>query len=83
MAITGIPNYSGALPIEYSLRCPCGLRYLVFTGMGRTVGDAESRAQARAASMGARFIDSRSIPFMNCSCGQVLDFTSEESLAVM
>lgn len=83
MAITGIPNYSGALPIEYSLRCLCGLRYLVFTGMGRTVGDAMSRAKERAEQQKAHFIDARQNPFMNCSCGQLLDFLPDESARVM
>lgn len=80
--ITGIPNYNGSLPAEYSLRCSCARRYLVFTG-AKIIGDSEGRARERAAQMQAQFIDARSTPFMQCACGQSLDFTSEESLAVM
>ena len=78
----GIPDYTGAIPIEYSLRCVCARRYLVFTGMGRIVGDAETRARERAASIKATFIDARSTPFMQCECGQVLDFMPDGSVMV-
>jgi hypothetical protein len=81
MAITGLPPY-GALPIEYSLRCLCARRYLIFTGMGRIVGDGEVRAKQQAEEMKATFVDSRSTPFMQCSCGQVLDFAPDDSLMV-
>ena len=65
----GIPDYTGALPIEYSLRCTCARRYLVFTGMGRIVGDAETRACEQAQEFSAIFIDARSTPLMNYQCG--------------
>ena len=81
--ITGIPYYTGALPIEYTLRCSCSRRYLVFTGMGRIVGDAETRARERAEQMQAQFIDARSTPFMNCDCSQFLDFMPDDSMVVM
>ena len=80
--MTGLPPYSGALPIEYSLRCACARRYLIFTGMGRIVGDAEVRAKQRAEEMKAMFVDSRETPFMQCSCGQALDFLPDDSLMV-
>ena len=74
---------TGALPIDYSLRCSCTRRYLIFTGMGRIVSDAETRAREQAASIKATFIDARSTPFMQCECGQVLDFMPDDSLIVM
>ena len=80
--ITGIPNYTGALPIEYSLRCSCTRRYLVFTGMGAMIGDARTRAEERATEMKAIFIDARSTPLMNCDCGQALDFMPDGSVIV-
>ena len=80
--ITGIPPYTDALPIEYSLLCLCLRRYLVFTGQGAMIGDAEGRARARAEQMQARFIDARSTPFMNCECGQALDFMPDGSVIV-
>jgi hypothetical protein len=76
MAITGIPPYTNIPPVECSVRCACGLRYLIFTG------DDESGAQPRAVEMGATFINAREVPFMNCECGQVLDFTTDDSLTV-
>lgn len=82
MAVTGIPDYSGAVPVQYSLRCVCHRRYLIFTG-AQVGGDAESRARERATEIRAQFIDSQSTPFMNCECGQLLDFLSDESLIVM
>jgi hypothetical protein len=48
--ITGIPDYTGPTLIEYSLRCVCGLRYLVFTGQGAALGDAVGRASGADAS---------------------------------
>jgi hypothetical protein len=81
--ITGISDYTGATPIEYSLRCACGLRYLIFTGQGAMIGDAEGRAKERAERMNAAFIDARSNPFMNCACGQSLDFMPDDSMAMI
>jgi hypothetical protein len=83
MAVTGIPDYIGALPIEYSLRCACARRYVIFTGNGPMIGNAISRAKERAEQMNAAFIDARSTPFMNCDCGQSLDFMPDDSMAVM
>jgi hypothetical protein len=77
MAITGIPPYPSAPPVECFVRCACGLRYLVFTG------DDESAARARAIEMGVTFIDARAVPFMNCKCGELLDFTGDECERVM
>lgn len=72
--ISGIPQYQS--PIEQSLRCLCGVRYLVLMSDG--TGDAESRARERAEVIKAVFINARKIPFMLCECGEFLDFTTEE-----
>lgn len=50
--ITGIPPYQA--PIEQSMRCVCGRRYVVYLG-GR-VSDALDRAQERADLLRARFV---------------------------
>jgi hypothetical protein len=43
--------------------------------------DAESRA--RAVDLRATFIAARAVPFMNCECGELLDFTGDECERVM
>jgi hypothetical protein len=83
MAATGIPPYSDRPPIEYSLRCLCARRYLVFTGMGAMIGYASGRAKERAEDMKAMFIDARSTPFMNCECGEALEFLLDDSMLLM
>jgi hypothetical protein len=77
--ITGIPQYQS--PIEQSLRCVCGVRYLVYLGGG--MRNAEGRAQARASVIRAIYVDARQVPFMNCSCGQFLDFTTESEVVMV
>lgn len=77
--ITGIPHYTD--PIEQSLRCLCGVRYLVLLRDG--LGDQESRTRERAEVIRATFVDARKTPFMLCDCGQLLDFMPEASLMVM
>ena len=74
--ITGLPDYS--VPIEQSIRCVCGLRYVVFTGGSDFDQAALEAALDRASRMNAQFVDARIIPFMNCSCGLALDFTTVE-----
>ncbi len=76
--ITGLPQYQP--PIEQSLRCLCGQRFVVYTGGG--IGEAQARARERASWMSARFIDARVVPFLNCECGQFLDFTIEETMMI-
>jgi hypothetical protein len=77
MALVGIPEYRS--PIEQSLRCACGLRYVVFIG-GCAVDDlACAVARDRAEQMNARFVDARITPFMNCECGALLDFTAVDT----
>ena len=39
---------------------------------------AEGKTTERAAQMNALFVVARSTPFMNCECGQVIDFTLGE-----
>jgi hypothetical protein len=77
--ITGIPQYQS--PAEQSMRCPCGLRYLVLMRDG--FGHVEARVKARAKMIKARFIDARSVPFIQCECGEVLTFIDEVTNIVM
>ncbi|MGA9773682.1 MAG: hypothetical protein WBV94_31920 [Blastocatellia bacterium] len=65
------------------MRCSCARRYLVFTGAGAVIGDAPGRVRERAGQMQARFIDAREIPFMNCECGELLDFTADDTALVV
>ncbi|MEW6208726.1 MAG: hypothetical protein AB1631_10190 [Acidobacteriota bacterium] len=60
------------------MRCLCGNRFLVYFGGG--IGEAEARARERAGQIGARFIDAREIPFLNCECGVFLDFTEDAAM---
>jgi hypothetical protein len=58
MAVTGLPAYRP--PIEQSLRCVCGLRYLVFIGAPIPFNEqAFEAARERAEQMAARFVDAR------------------------
>jgi len=72
--ITGLPPL--VAPIEQSIRCVCGLRYVVFTGGSDFDQVASEAARDRASQMNAQFVDARISPFMNCSCGALLDFTA-------
>ena len=75
--ITGLPPL--VAPIEQSLRCVCGLRYVVFTG-GTDFDQAScDAARDRAQAMGAQFADARIVPFMQCRCGALLDFMTMDS----
>jgi hypothetical protein len=76
--ITGIPDYKS--PVEQSLRCLCGLRYVVYLGAG--IGLAGDRARERAELLRARYVNATVTPWLACECGQVLDFVSEVSLTV-
>jgi hypothetical protein len=71
--ITGLPPL--VAPIEQSIRCVCGLRYVVFIGGC----DFDKAARDRASQMYAQFVDARIVPFMQCRCGALLDFTSMDS----
>lgn len=75
--ITGLPDYRA--PIEQSLRCVCGLRYVVFTGGSDFDKAACDAARDRASQMNAQFVDARIVPFMQCRCGALLDFTAMDS----
>lgn len=69
-----LPPYSGALPAVVPVRCPCGLRYIVFTG-AVVIGEGCELVKARAEADGLLFVDARAVPFMNCECGEALDFS--------
>jgi hypothetical protein len=71
-----LPDYSGMLPAVVLLTCSCRLRYVVLTGVADQGADLV-RAQAEA--RGAVFIDAREVPFMNCGCGEALDFSTDEA----
>ena len=79
--ITGLPDYLA--PIEQSIRCVCGLRYVVFIGGSDFDRAACEAAKDRAQAMGAQFVDARIVPFMQCRCGALLDFTSMDSLELV
>jgi hypothetical protein len=71
MAVTGLPDYRP--PIEQSLRCVCGLRYVVFTGAPFPFNEAAFEAsRERAEVLSARFIDARETPWLIRSCGDIL-----------
>jgi hypothetical protein len=79
--ITGLPPL--VAPIEQSLRCVCGLRYVVFIGGSDFDRAACEAAKGRAQAMGAQFVDARIIPFMQCRCGALLDFTTMDSYGLV
>ena len=80
--ITGLPDYRP--PIEQSLRCVCGLRYVVFTGAPFPFNErAFEASRERAEWRGARFIDARETPWLICSCGEVLMFVEDAAAVVM
>lgn len=78
--ITGLPPF--VAPIEQSLRCVCGLRYVVFIGGCDFDQAACEAAKGRAQAMGAQFIDARIVPFMQCRCGALLDFSATDSSVI-
>jgi hypothetical protein len=78
MAITGLPPYT--TPIEQSLRCTCGARYVVY--LGGEIGQAEGRARERAAMLKATFINAEHTPWLVCGCGLLLEFMPDGSLRV-
>ena len=75
--ISGIPEYKS--PIEQSIRCACGLRYVVFTGGSDFDQAACEAARDRASQMNAEFVDARIVPFIQCRCGALLDFATMDS----
>jgi hypothetical protein len=80
--ITGLPDYRP--PIEQSLRCVCGLRYLVYLDAPFPFeGKAMEAAQEQAIMLGARFIDSRQTPWLVCSCDKVLIFVEDAAAVLM
>jgi hypothetical protein len=80
--ITGLPDYRP--PIEQSLRCVCGQRYLVYLGAALPFDNrAFEAARERARQMGAPFINAREMPWLTCSCGEVLMFVEDAAAVVM
>ena len=80
--ITGLPPL--VAPIEQSIRCVCGLRYVVFIGGSDFDQAACEAARDRASQMNAQFVDARIVPFILCvKCGALLDFTATEYELIM
>jgi hypothetical protein len=80
--ITGLPDYR--TPIEQSLRCVCGLRFVVYLGAPFLFNErAFEAARERAGQMGTQFIDARETPCLVCSCGEVLMFVEDAAAVVM
>ena len=75
--ITGLPPL--VTPVEQLLRCVCGLRYVVFMGGSDFDQAACEAARDRASQINAQFVDARIVPFMQCRCGALLDFTTMDS----
>jgi hypothetical protein len=80
--LTGLPDYRP--PIEQSLRCVCGRRFLVYLGASFPFNEqAFEAARERAEQMDARFIDARDKPWLACYCGEVLMFVEDAAAGVM
>jgi hypothetical protein len=80
--ITGLLDYRP--PIEQSLRCVCGRRFVIYLGAPFPFNEEAFEAtRERAGQMGARFIDARSTPWLAYSCGGVLMFVEDAPVGVM
>lgn len=77
--ISGIPQYQS--PIEQSLRCLCGVRYLVLLSDG--ISDTGGRTRERAEVIKAKFIDARKTSFILCKCGKFWDFVEDGASLLM
>jgi hypothetical protein len=79
--LTGLPDYRP--PIEQSLRCVRGQRFVVYLGAPLPFNNrALKAARERAEQMGASFIDARQTPWLICDCGEALIFV-EDAAAMM
>jgi hypothetical protein len=74
--ITGIPSYSDR-PFQ-SLRCPCGVCYVVLLGSD----DHKQAAMAEAERLRAGFVDARRLLAFECYCGASIDVSSEVTCKV-
>ena len=80
--ITGLPDYRP--PIEQSLRCVCGQRFVAYLGAPAPFDErAFEAAQERGETLSARFIDARETPWLICSHGEVLMFVEDAAAGVM
>ena len=80
--LQGIPPPRTRPPVEWSLRCLCGRRFVVFDPSGPVIGAAEDRARERATQMRATFVNAGMHRFAYCGdCGQLLIF--DESFEVV
>jgi hypothetical protein len=76
MAITGIPGYTS--PPFQSLRCACGVRFVVLVGSD----DHKQAAMAEAERLRAGFVDARRLLAFECFCGAQIDVSSDTLLSV-
>jgi hypothetical protein len=74
--ITGTPGYIS--PPVQSLRCTCGVRFVVLVGPE----DQRQSALAEAARIHADFIDARRLLSFECYCGEMIDVSLESTYKV-
>jgi hypothetical protein len=78
-----LPRYDPAhLPAVVLVRCPCGMRFAVFTGTV-VIDDGCELARASAESRGFVFVDARAEPFRLCDCGTLIDLTASDGAALV
>lgn len=68
-----IPPYGAATPAVVNITCVCRQRYVVINGEPDECGE---RVRRLAARRGALVVDARTHPFLNCACGEPLDFSA-------
>jgi hypothetical protein len=79
---TGLPDYRP--PIEQSLRCRCGQRFVVYLSAPLIFEEqALEAATDHATMLQARFIDARLTPWLICACGEILMFVEDAVAGVM
>ena len=61
-------------PVVEGVKRHCGRYYAVYTGSCDVQAGV---AEREAAGKGARFVDARQKPFVQCDCGLGLDFSPE------
>lgn len=71
--ITGLPAY--ASPAIQSLRCRCGVRFVVLI----SDSDNEQAARMDAIRLNADFIDARRLLAFECYCGLVIEVGGDVS----
>ena len=76
--LQGIPPPRTRPPVEWSLRCLCGRRFVVFDPHCSIVGQAEARARERAKQLKATYVNAHLTPWRYCEdCHQLLIFSPD------